>query len=76
MVTVSLFRILQQIISLVGFVSASSVQAAQLVGHTATFTELKTELTRLRAQHGYTADALPAKGEAAKEKESSKIDTK
>jgi len=46
------------------------------VGHTATVTELKTELTRLRAQHGDTADALAAKGEAAKEKESSKINTK
>jgi hypothetical protein len=73
---VSPFRILQQIIFLVCFVSAFSVQATQPVGHTATVTELKTELTRLRAQHGDTADTLAAKGEAAKEKESSKINTK
>jgi len=73
---VSPFRTLQQIIFVVCFVSVFSVQATQPVGHTATVTELKTELTRLRAQHGDTADALAAKGEAAKEKESSKINTK
>jgi hypothetical protein len=62
---------------LVCFVSAFSVQATQPVGHTATVTELKTELTRLRAQYGDTADAIPAKGKkgkTAKEKEAPKGD--
>ena len=47
--------------------------------YAATVTELKTELTRLRAQYGDTADAIPAKGnkgKAAKGKEAPKSDAK
>ena len=51
MVTVSLFRILQQIISLVGFVSAFSVQAAQPAGYTA-------ELEAVRALGDLTASPV------------------
>jgi arylsulfatase A-like enzyme len=43
--------------------------------YAATVTELKAELTRLRAQYGDTADAIPAKGKkgkASKEKEAPK----
>jgi hypothetical protein len=47
--------------------------------YAATVTELKTELTRLRAQYGDTADAIPAKGKkgkASKEKEAPNSDAK